>query len=136
MFTNIPSPLSSNFCYDTVPAILKDAPKFQIDNPIGLQKKYFRLKDDQGMENMRAGMREEVKAAEQDALDVLVNLFDWVDGLGPQPTMGAVPHHEESQNIVVNVVTSLSEQMKQLRRKVKRKVQEGVRKVRRIFIRE
>jgi len=136
MFTNISSPLSSNFCYETVPAILKDAPQFQIDNPMGLQKRYFKLKDDQAMKNMRAGMCEEVKAAEQDALDVLVNLFDWVDGLDSQPTMRAVSRHEESQDIVVNIITSLTTQVKKLRRKVKRKVQEGVRKVRQIFIRE
>jgi hypothetical protein len=30
---------------------------------------------------MRAGMREEVKAAEQEAWDILTNLFYWVDGL-------------------------------------------------------
>jgi len=34
-------------------------------------------------------MREEVKTAEQDALDVLVNLFDWADSLDSQPTTGS-----------------------------------------------
>ena len=134
VFTNVSNPLSWNFRQDTIPAILKDAPQFQIDNPIALQTKYLRIRDDQGMESMRAEMREEVKAAEQDSWDGLVNLFDWVDGLDSQPTMGAVHHHEESQNIVANVFMSLTEQMKQLRRKVKRKVQEGVRKVKQIFI--
>jgi len=59
-----------------VPAILKDAPQFQNDNPIELQTKYFMLKDDQGVKNTRAEMREEVKAAKQDAMNVLVNHFD------------------------------------------------------------
>ena len=76
MFTNVPNPLSSNFRQDTVPAILKDGPQFHIDNAMAFQTKYLRLRDDQGMESMRAEMREEVKAAEQDAWDVLVNLFD------------------------------------------------------------
>jgi len=80
-------------------------------------------------------MREEMKAAEQDALDVLVNLFDWVDGLGSQPTMRVVSHYEESQNIVANLITSLTAQMKQLWWRVHRNVQEGVRKVRQTFIR-
>ena len=106
---------------------LESERQFQIANPIALQTKYLRFRDDQGVESMRAEMREEVKAAEQDAWDVLVNLFDWVDGLDSQPTMGAVHRHEEPQNIVSNVFMSLTEQMKQLRRKVKRKVQEGVR---------
>jgi len=67
---------------------------------------------------------------------MLVNLFDWVDGLDSQPTMRAISLHEESRNIVVAVVPSLTAQVNQLRRKVKRKVQEGARKVRRVFIRD
>jgi len=132
VFTNISSTLLSNFCYETIPGILEDAPQFQITNPIGLQKRYFRLKADQGMKNMRVGMREEDKTAELDVLDMLVNLFDWADGLDSQPTMRAISRYEESQNIVIAVVTSLTAQVNQLRRKV----QEGVRKVRRVFIRD
>jgi len=84
---------------------------------------------------MSEGMREEVKAAKQGAVNGLVNLLEWADGLDSQPTMRVVPHHEESQNIGVSIITSLTAQMKRLWRKVKRKVQEGLRKVRRIFIR-
>jgi len=72
-----------------VPAILKDAPQFQNDNPIELQTKYFMLKDDQGVKNTRAEMREEVKAAKHDAMNVLVNHL----------TIGIISHHDESQNI-------------------------------------
>jgi len=39
--------------------------------------------------------------------------------------MGVVSHHEESQNIVVSAITSLTTQMKQLRRKVKRRRESG-----------
>jgi hypothetical protein len=35
-------------------------------------------------------MRREVKASEQDTLDMLVGLFDWLDGLERQPTTMAV----------------------------------------------
>jgi len=42
--TNVPSPLSQNFCEDTIPEVLKAAPKFLLDNPIALKRKY--LKDD------------------------------------------------------------------------------------------
>ena len=79
-------------------------------------------------------MRGEVKAAEQGALENLVNLFDWLDGLEPQPTSEVVTHYEESRSIVANVISPLVKPMKEFRRKVKKKVQEGVQKVRRIFI--
>jgi len=68
ILTNISSPLSWNVCQDTVPAIPK-APQFQINNPVALQTRYLRIKDDLEMENMRVRMRKDV--AEQDALDVL-----------------------------------------------------------------
>ena len=78
----------------------------QIDNAIAPQTKYLRLRYDTWVKNMNEGMREEMKAAEQDAVGVLVNPFDLVDGLDPRPTMGDIPPHEESQIIVVNIVTS------------------------------
>jgi len=40
-----------------------------------------------------------VKAAEQSALEMLVDLFDWLDNLGPQPTARVVPLCEESQKV-------------------------------------
>ena len=70
------------------------------------------------------GMREKVKAAEQYAVGVLVGLFASADGLDPRPTMGAVPPHEESQNIVINVVASTTKQMKVLQMRIKRPAQE------------
>jgi len=60
---------------------------------------------------------------------MLRNLLYWVGDLDSQPTMGIVSHHDESQNIVANVTTSLTEPVEQPRRKIKKKVQEGVRKV-------
>jgi hypothetical protein len=37
-------------------------------------------------------MRKGVKTGEQVALGVLVDLFDWLDSLEPQPTTEVVPH--------------------------------------------
>ena len=54
--------------------------------------KYIRPKDDSGVNIMREKMRREVKAAELGGVGLLVYLFDWVDGLDPQPTISAVSH--------------------------------------------
>lgn len=132
--TNISSSLSWNFCQDTIPATLEHAPQFPIDNPVSLQRKYLKIKGDPEMSSMRTGMRGEVKAAEQGAMEVMVNLFDWLDGLESQPTPEVVTHYEESRGIVANVISPVAKQMKELRRKVKKKVQEGVQKVWRTFI--
>ena len=38
--------------------------------------------------------REVVKASEQDTLEMLVELFDWLDSLDPQPTSEVVSRYE------------------------------------------
>jgi len=49
-------------------------------------------------------MRREVKAAEQDALEILV------DGLERQQTSEVVSRYEKSRNIVANVISPLTKQ--------------------------
>lgn len=93
VFTNVTSPLHWNFSRDTVPKVLKDAPYFLLNNPIALQKKYLKLKTDPNMKVGKANLRIAVKAGEEDALEMLVDLFDWLDGLEPQPTTEVVPHN-------------------------------------------
>jgi hypothetical protein len=82
MFTNVSSPLSWNFSQDTIPEELKAAPQFLLNNPVALQRRYLELKDDP---SQMAEMREVMKASEQKGLEMLVHLFDWLDGLKPQP---------------------------------------------------
>ena len=86
MFTNVLSPLHWNFSVDTVPPVLKDAPQFLLNNPIALQRKYLKIKDDPNMKKRRNDLRKAVKVGEQHALEMLVQLFDWLDGLEPQRT--------------------------------------------------
>jgi len=81
MFTNVLSPLHWNFSGDTIPEVLEDAPHFFLSNPVALQRKYLKLKDDQNMKKEKGDFRKAVKAAEQVALEMLVDLFDWLDGL-------------------------------------------------------
>jgi len=83
MFTNVGDPLSSNFPQDAIPEVLKDAPQFEIDNPVGLQKRYLEVKGDPKMTNELMKMLEEVNISEQNALKMLVDLFDWLDKLQP-----------------------------------------------------
>ena len=86
IFTNVSSPLHQNFDQDAIPEVLKDAPQFVLDNPAALQKKYLKLKDDPDMKKGRADLHKIVEAGEQNALKMLVDLFDWLDGLERQPT--------------------------------------------------
>ena len=88
MFTKVSSPLDWNFSEDTLPVELRAVEMFLIDNPIARQKQYLVLKSDKNRKKLRMSMRKAVLAGEERALEVLVNLFDWLDGLESQPTTG------------------------------------------------
>ena len=108
LFSNVSTPLSFNFSKDAIPEILKDAPHFLIDNPVSLQKKYLELKG--GMNKRKAkDMQKAVKNAEQNALEMLVDLFDWLDGLEPQPTREIIALYEKSQAIESNITNTLAQ---------------------------
>ena len=91
VFTNVSSPLHWNFSKDSVPEVLQDAPQFLLNNPIALQRKYLKLKNDPNMRTGKANLRIAVKTGEENALEMLVDLFDWLDGLDQQPTTEIVP---------------------------------------------
>jgi len=101
IFTNVSSSLHWNFSRDTVPDVLTHAPQFLLNNPIALQRKYLRLKDDPNMKKERVSFRNAVKAGEENALEMLVDLFDWLDGLEPQPTTEIAPLNDKSRNVTV-----------------------------------
>ena len=63
--------------------MFKDARQFHLDNPIALQKKYLEVKDQPDMENLRTELWHHVKDGEQRALEMLVDLFKWLDTLEP-----------------------------------------------------
>ena len=95
MFTNDLSSRQRNLPRDTIPGVLKEARQFHLNNPIVLQKEYLKAKDGPG----RADLRRAVKASEQSTLGMLVDLFDWLDGLRPQPVKEIVSLHERTQAI-------------------------------------
>ena len=85
LYTNVTSSVYLNFPQYTLPGFLKDAPYFILDNPIALQKKYLEIKDVPAMKMRMADFHEVVKTSEQSALEMLVDLFDRLDSLEPQP---------------------------------------------------
>ena len=106
VFTNVSDPLAWDFSQQTVPEVLKGARHFIIDNPIALQRDYLRYKGDP---NTRTELREVVKACEQRALEMLVKLFDWLDGLEPQAATEIIRLNEKYQNIETKTINILDQ---------------------------
>jgi len=129
VLTNTSNALCQNFSGDIPPDGFKHAPQFLLNNPIALQRRYLKLKGDSRTKWQKAYFRKAVKASEQDALEMLVDLFDWLDGLEPQPITKVGSLHERIQSIVAKVTGTLAQQVKELRRAVKNKVEAAIRKV-------
>ena len=96
MFTNVSSRLHWNFSQENVPEVLSGAPHFLLNNPIALQRKYRNLMNDSSMKKRRTDFRSAVKSAEEETLGVLVDLFDWLDRLEPQPTADVVSRYHNT----------------------------------------
>ena len=105
LFTNCLTYLSLNVSNDVIPNILKGAPQFLLDNPIALQKKLLEVKYGTSKRSMKE-MQRTVKHAEQMALGMLVELFDWLDGLGPHPT---VVLYEKSHVLETKITNTLAQ---------------------------
>ena len=126
LFTNSPIYLSLNFAQDAIPEILHAAPQFLLDNPIALQKRFLELKDNLNKKKLRKAMQKEMKNAEQRALEMLVDLFDWLDGLEPQPTTEIVALYKRSRLIeskITNALTQMDQASTQMA-KIKKLVDE------------
>ena len=97
MFTNVLSPLHWNFSLETVPPELRGAHQFLLNNPIALQRTYLKHQDDPSMKTKRADLRNNVKAGERNAFQMLVELFDWLDSLEPQGTTEIVTRSQKRE---------------------------------------
>ena len=106
VFTNVPSPLSWHFPRETIPDVLKHAPRFLLDNPIALYKRSLGFK---GGAKGNKVMHKMVQEGEQKALEMLVELFDWLDGLEPQPTKEIVYLYYLSQTIEATMTKTLAQ---------------------------
>ena len=109
VLTNVPSALSLNFSEDTVPDAFRDVAQFLLDNPVALQKKYLALKGHSDKRKFRAVMRKAVLASEKRAMEMLVTLFDWLDGLRSRPNAEIVYLYNMSQSIEAMITDTLAQ---------------------------
>ena len=109
IFTKVPSPLSWNFSAGTIPDMLRDAEQLLLDNPVALQKRYLSMKGQTGKSTLWTVMHKAVQVGEERALGVLVKLFDWLDGLGSQPTTEIVYLYNMSQATEAMIANTLAQ---------------------------
>ena len=128
MFTNVSNPLHWNFFRDTLPDVLKEAPHFLLNNPVALRRKYSKLKYSPNMNEERAKLCNVMKVAEQNALEMLVDLFDWLDGLKARSMTEIVSLYEHSQAIEATITNTLA-QINQAAT-IEAKIEEQTRKLR------
>ena len=130
MFTNVSSLIYLNYPQHAIPEVLGDAPHFLLNNPIALQRNYQKLMDDPNRRTRRTDFRRAVKAAEQETLGVLVDLFDWLDRLEPQPTADVVSRYHNTLISASRAAAKKAMYSAVMKMKMaQERVQEGLRKV-------
>jgi hypothetical protein len=108
--TNVAKPLHWNFPGDIISNALRDTrtPIFAFNNPIALQKEYLKLKGGPSKSKEKADLRKAAKVAQQKALEMLVDLFDWLDSLETQSMMESGSLYEKAQTIDVTTANILA----------------------------
>ena len=109
LFTNVASSLAWNCHLDTIPHVLRDAEKFLFDNPVAFQERYLSLEGDMSKKKVRARIRKSMEVCEEQALEMLVQLFDWLDGLESLPTTEIVYLYNLAQSIEVMITNTLAQ---------------------------
>ena len=110
MSTNVLTPSFRTLSLGAVPKALNGAPQFVFEDPIAVQNEYFRRQDHRGViENRGTMTRMDVRVAHQPALEMLVKLFDWLDGLESQPVTQIVSLYEKYQIIEAKAANTVSQ---------------------------
>ncbi|PFH47907.1 hypothetical protein AMATHDRAFT_49934 [Amanita thiersii Skay4041] len=110
LFTNVSSPLSWNFDQNSLPDVLRSSDnQFLIDNPVAMWKKLKEMRES-GTFSRRAlsQLDSAVQEGYKKALEVLGDLFDWLDELKPQATKEIYTLYRQSQEIDQNISNALS----------------------------
>ncbi|KAF9255381.1 hypothetical protein L218DRAFT_967371 [Marasmius fiardii PR-910] len=108
IYTNVSNPLSWNFATHTLPYELQNAKQFLFDNPLAMWRKYKSIEGKLSPQ-MRRQHSLTVQDAERKALEVLVDLADWIDQCPPQPTKDIISLYEQSQAIEKNIVDAFAQ---------------------------
>jgi len=110
VFTNVSSPLDWNFSKDTLPDVLSDAEIFLFDNPVARLKRYLAFDGNPyRMKKFGKIMRKEVLGTEETALETLVDLFDWLDGLRSHPSTEIVYLYDVSQSFEAMIMDTFAQ---------------------------
>ena len=104
VLTHVWGPLWSDFLRSKVPWAFKSSPIFLLDNPIPHSYEI----------SLDPILRSAGKSCEQRALDMLVKLFDWLDGLKPQPATEIVRFYEQYQNIETKTIDVLDQRAQEV----------------------
>jgi hypothetical protein len=121
LFTNVSSPLSWNFEGDSLPDTLQHANQYVLDNPLAMWKKLREIRAKKApIQKRSSALIQLVEQGHVNAVTMLAEMFDWLDGLDPQPTKDITSLYAKSLDIERSIsnalarLSQLTEQKKQL----------------------
>ena len=129
LFTNVQDIGRFNFDMNSFPHELREAKCFCIDNPLALYKNAQRNREQLGMQGQfRRKKKRSKNSLDEDheiAVEILAEIFDWLDGLKSQATTEITSLYNKSMKIEYSIsgalarMTQLAEAVDALKKLVK-----------------
>lgn len=109
LFTNVTDVMNVNFEHETLPSSISRDHLLYLNNPLAMQKSLEKMRKQKKLTSQQLQKsRRSIQEAEGAALDTLVDMFDWLDGLEPQPTLDFISLYEKTQSIDQGIANALA----------------------------
>jgi hypothetical protein len=86
MFTMVANPMSFNFQLESLPDSLRKSEIYTLDNPIALMRRYREFEQKPAYRKQLPKLWKMVKDAHNEAVEMFVEFFEWLDKRTVQPT--------------------------------------------------
>ena len=108
LFTNVQDMDRRNFDMNSLPPELQKAKNFCIDNPLALYKNAQRNRSGRDQSRKKKRSENSLNDDHEMAVEMLVDIFDWLDGLKPQATTEITSLYDKSIEIEHSINGMLS----------------------------
>lgn len=106
-FTHVSTPLAWSFDPDILPVELRHTKRFLLENPIAMRKKYLAVAQQEDLELLEE-LEKAVNQSHRTALKALVNMFNWLDTVQPEPTAEIILLYDQYMKIESDTSTILA----------------------------
>lgn len=108
LFTNVSSPLAWNFDSSSLPDVLASAPQYLLDNPVAMHQRLVQIETAGNSPRIIKRLKTSVETGHTNALETLVDFFNWAAERKPQATNEIISLYKQSEAIEMKLHETMS----------------------------